>query len=163
MSSHHPSWRTLMSYLVLSRNGEQSFNQLLHRDLDPDHWAAYILLLAQKNQSSEQSFSSYACGHTNRQNNRPTCTTLALFSGSTGNLLDIPRDWKDRGKIHLFCPLLLRLSQFHFQLQFATRTVTYVLNLGPVSTMKVSQCHVLNHSVRLANRPAFGGTIPIFY
>ena len=32
------SWCTLMSYLVLSRNGEESFNKFLTPDPDPDHF-----------------------------------------------------------------------------------------------------------------------------
>ena len=72
-----------------------------------------------------------------------------LCEGNSSEISTIRRSWKmcdgrrhrSTATSHLFCPFLLRLSQFHLQLQFAARTVTNVLNLGPVSTIKVSRCH----------------------
>ena len=57
-----------MSYLVLSRNGDESFNKSLDPDLDhlregPSH--GFTPSRVKISSNSEQLFLSYACGQTN--------------------------------------------------------------------------------------------------
>ena len=70
------SWRTLMSYFVLSGNGKESFNTFLSPNPDQLRGAlsyGYIHFCIKKS------------SHADRQTNKPKCTTLELPSGSEGN------------------------------------------------------------------------------